>query len=50
MPPINSTYGKFSHNLVGLAAFDLVAQRGDQTAASEDLGISRSEPEARKRS
>ncbi len=42
MTNISSTYSKFSHNLVGLCAFDLVAQHGNFTRAAELLGISQS--------
>ena len=42
MAPINHAYRKLSHNLVGLAAFDLVAQHGNLTAAADALGLSQS--------
>lgn len=42
MANISSHYWKFSQNLVGLCAFDLVAQHGNFTRAAEVLGISQS--------
>lgn len=42
MTDISSSYWKFSQNLVGLCAFDLVAQHGNFTRAAEALGISQS--------
>ena len=42
MNNISSTYRKLSHNLVGLCAFDLVAQYGNFTGAAEAMGISQS--------
>ncbi len=42
MTNISSTYRKLSHNLVGLCAFDLVAQFGNFTGAAEAMGISQS--------
>lgn len=42
MTSISSTYRKLSHNLVGLCAFDLVAQFGNFTGAAEAMGISQS--------
>lgn len=42
MTGISTTYRKLSHNLVGLCAFDLVAQHGNFTGAAEALGISQS--------
>ncbi len=42
MTSISSHYWKFSQNLVGICAFDLVAQHGNFTRAAEVLGISQS--------
>ncbi|MEM7222524.1 MAG: LysR family transcriptional regulator [Pseudomonadota bacterium] len=42
MPPINQAYRKLSHNLVGLCAFNLVAQHGNFTAAADALGLTQS--------
>lgn len=42
MMNISSGYWKFSQNLAGLCAFDLVAQHGNFTRAAEVLGISQS--------
>lgn len=42
MANISSHYWKFSQNLVGVCAFDLVAQYGNFTRAAEVLGISQS--------
>ncbi len=42
MADISTTYRKLSHNLVGLCAFDLVAQHGNFTGAADALGITQS--------
>lgn len=42
MAGISTAYRKLSHNLVGLCAFDLVAQNGNFTGAAEVLGLSQS--------
>ena len=42
MDHISSAYWKLSNNLVGLCAFDIVAQHGNFTGAAEALGISQS--------
>ncbi|MEM8650488.1 MAG: LysR family transcriptional regulator [Pseudomonadota bacterium] len=42
MTAISQTYRKLSHNLIGLCAFDLVAQHSNFTGAAEALGISQS--------
>lgn len=42
MSNISSTYRRLNHNLVGLFAFDLVAQHGNFTGAAQALGVSQS--------
>lgn len=42
MADISNTYRKLSHNLIGMCAFDLVAQHGNFTGAAEALGITQS--------
>ena len=42
MTDISLPYAKFSHSLVGLCAFDLVARHGNFTRAAAALGISQS--------